>query len=199
MLAPSRSIQPIYVMIDSNNILGGAKNLAETLGYCEGEIRRLRIHATNFARLVLSGSAMGRGSTITVTTNPKKGIPEFLSHYVRLGMRYDVVYRNAEIGREPGDDRLLLRLYELCPRDFGVVALATGDGNGHKNGQGFVPALNSLHERGHKVELYSWKGSLNPALQNRVNQIGKTIYLDEYFSSITFVEGGRGPTPLRHR
>jgi hypothetical protein len=198
MLAPTRQILPVYAMIDSSNIYFGAHKAAEALGVWCFDIPKLRIDAENFVDLMKFRSVLGDGSTLVTTSHLPD--PGFARYFRKSGVKVEIVERGAISGKEQGDDRLLNRMHRLNRRTRGVVALATGDGNGHLNDEGFVPAVEDLHAIGHQIELYSWRHCLNRTLENRVRELGgKVVFLDDYFLSVTFVEGGRRATRIRRK
>ncbi len=82
-----------------------------------------------------------------------------MNRFRELGFKFDVCERGCKSGREQGiDDKIQKELFRLaCSRQpRGTVVLATGDGNGHELDEGFIPALQAVHEAGFAVEVMSW-------------------------------------------
>ena len=96
------------------------------------------------------------------------------------------------------DQRIQLEMYRLLAPgvERGIVALATGDGNGFADNQGFVEALSTLHSYGFEIEVLSWRHSLSSVLREWAIENGRLILLDDYFMDLTFVEGRRQATSL---
>lgn len=78
----------------------------------------------------------------------------------------------------------------------GTVVLATGDGNGHQQNEGFIEALATLLSYGFEIEVLSWRHSLNSFLKDWAINHGRLIELDDYYMDLTFVEGQRTPSPI---
>jgi hypothetical protein len=73
----------------------------------------------------------------------------------------------------------------------GTVVLATGDGREYEDQHGFLSTLKTLHYYGYAIEVMSWQHSLNHELRAWASNIGRVIVLDDFYSELTFVEGGR--------
>ena len=72
----------------------------------------------------------------------------------------------------------------------------TGDGAGYDDGVGFHADLERMHAAGWGIEVISWQRSCRRALREWATEIGRFIALDDYYESITFLEGGRRSAPL---
>ena len=95
------------------------------------------------------------------------------------------------------DQRIQLEMYRLLAPGTkkGTVTLATGDGSGFGDRQGFVEALSTLHSHGFTIEVLSWRHSFNQFLKDWATEHGQAIELDDYYADLTFVQDGRRATP----
>lgn len=191
--SPSRfapiGVDIVYFYLDFKNIWRGAVNFANrqaVSGCC-----KVRIDAANLKRLVRGQRQWGLGYGALALPEPANALKtRFLEHQIQL----DVFESGRNSGREQGVDQIIqgeIRklLSQRTPR--GVVALATGDGNGHQFGQVFLPVLDDLHEAGFTIEVYSWRESLNRALRKWAERDGKLVELDDWFHEITFLQRRR--------
>jgi hypothetical protein len=98
------------------------------------------------------------------------------------------------------DERIQLEMYRLLKPNVvrGHVVLASGDGAGHQEGCGFLPALQALHMGGYSIEVLSWEHSINRELRNWSESNGRVVILDPFYKDITFIQGGRKPSGLNH-
>jgi hypothetical protein len=97
---------------------------------------------------------------------------------------------------QANDERLLVRIYETIAsagHHGDAIVLATGDGNGWKQGHGFVKAIDFARQMGHATEIVSWRRSLNPQLSTVACD---QACLDEQYYGLTFIERGRMAQPV---
>jgi hypothetical protein len=188
---------PLYFYLDFMNIAAGARHAAEEQD-SPFSGRYVRIHAYNLRRLVQGSRRWMRGFAATALWQRNAGLCQ---RYCDAGIDLHVYERGSYSGREQGVDQIIQgEMRKLLPARVkrGVIALATGDGNGHQVGEGFIPTLSDLREAGFSIEVYSWRDCLSGALRNWVQgHNGIVIELDRFFRQVTFSDdGGRLAVPF---
>lgn len=159
----------------------------------------LRLSAENLGRVLRAGRDQFRQLAVANADVP---LP-VIDHFGKVG---EVILR--ESGRRTGteranDETLQVRMYEtILNNPPGVLVLATGDGAGWRQRRGFIPALDAARRRKWGVEVLSWGVAANRALRDWAARVDASfVDLDDYYFSVSFVEGGRRvqPVSLRHR
>ncbi|GAB3440683.1 NYN domain-containing protein [Insolitispirillum peregrinum] len=117
----------------------------------------------------------------------------------KTGKEPELYERGAASGREQAIDQALqtrmLRLgYDFDPAE--TLVLLSGDGSGHEQGEGFFADIQRLHRVGWNIEVLSWKDSCNKAMRRWVEENGLFVPLDDFYSSVTFLEHIRSAKPL---
>jgi len=186
---------PVHLFLDFSNIAIGAKDLAAEKG--DGWLKRsdVRLHLENFKHLVQRDRTWGSGYAAAGLYRGEV----LKANAEKLGIRFDVCERGNRTNTEQGVDekiqaamvKMLLPYFESNPPAPGIIALATGDGNGHLDGVGFLPLLRAFHILGFQIEVLSWRDSLNPVLGDWAAQHGQLIELDGWYQELTYVEYGR--------
>ena len=77
-----------------------------------------------------------------------------------------------------------------------IAVLMTGDGAGYDDGVGFHADMAQMHAAGWGIEVVSWLKSCRNTLRNWATANGVFIPLDDYYGSVTFLEGGRRSTAI---
>ena len=117
----------------------------------------------------------------------------------RMGIKPSLLPRSMTDGEADTTDHVLqlalLRLAMDHPR-VDTVALLTGDGAGINSGEGFLADALRLASRGWNFEVYSWDAACHTQLKEFAKSSGKYIKLEDYYKTITFIEGGRKPRPM---
>lgn len=72
-----------------------------------------------------------------------------------------------------------------------VAVLLTGDGHGFEDGAGFHADLQRMHEKGWGIELVTWEKTCKRRLREWASSVGVYIRLEDYYSSVTFLERGK--------
>ncbi|MGE0152487.1 MAG: NYN domain-containing protein [Reyranellaceae bacterium] len=186
---------PIHVFFDNSNIwLGARKALRDrepTIDFVA-----FRIHYGNLFKLmekerqadtrVLAGS-------IPPACEPLWEYAEDHGYGTNLLRRVENEYGVHE---EQGVDELLHLKMANVLLDFSppqTMVVATGDGSVSNFGTGFLTQIQRALKCGWHVELYSWEGATNRKyreLAQSVPEQFKLIFLDEFYSSITFIKAG---------
>lgn len=112
----------------------------------------------------------------------------------KTGKKPELYERGAESGKEQAIDQALqtrmLRLgYDFDPPE--TLVLLSGDGSGADQGIGFFADIKRLHKVGWNVEVLSWKDHCNRAMRSWAEENGLFVPLDDFYGSVTFLEGLR--------
>jgi hypothetical protein len=180
--------------MDLSNVLYGAGVVADL----NGESRRqVRLAAHNLVRLLAAGRSIKKAIVVADVQSPRRLRQELADAGCQVITRERGIVTNTE---QANDETLLNRLYEaIVELRPAVVVVATGDGNGHLDGHGFVHLVRFARSQGCGVEIASWEHALNPALRTETEaSLGVVISLDAYYWSLTRC-GPRPPTPMDSR
>ena len=186
----------VFIYWDNSDIFISAQEAAVDR---EGEETRsrVRIHFRNLLALAHAGRSIERA--IAVGSIP----PELRQVWNRLENE-DVEGRLLECGAlhgsEEGVDQLLQTFMLRDAVDYngapGIAVLLTGDGSGFADGVGFHADLDRMHRRGWDIEVLSWRHSCNRRMREWAERNGKFIALDDFYNSITFLEGAWPGQPV---
>ncbi len=120
------------------------------------------------------------------------------------GVSVELYERGRSSGTEQGVDQclqvhMLRALADIHPPE--VAVLLTGDGAGYETGAGYRADLERLSKAGWGIEVLSWDISCNKKLKEWTQSVGIYVPLEEYYESVTFLEGSRlvKPLSLTHR
>ncbi len=177
-------MKQVFIYWDNSNIFISAQEAAVER---EGEETRsrVRIHFRNLLALAHAGRSIERA--IAVGSIP----PELRQVWNRLENE-DVEVRLV--------DQLLQTFMLRDAVDYngapGIAVLLTGDGSGFADGVGFHADLERMHRRGWDIEVLSWRHSCNRRMREWAEQNGKFIALDDFYNSITFLEGAWPGQPI---
>jgi hypothetical protein len=156
---------------------------------------RRRPHFGNLFALARAGRLVTSG--VCVGSVP----PELQAVWARLratGIAVELYERGKASGKEQGVDQCLQvhMLRSLADSQPGVAVLLTGDGAGYETGAGYHADLERLRNAGWGVEVLSWDIACNRKLKTWAQGAGIYVPLENYYQSITFIEGGRRAIPL---
>ena len=188
----AQPVVPIRVHVfwdDSNIFIEGQRYAGQKEGYAFA--RSLRIHFANMLQLATASRNVGTG--VCVGTIP----PELRELWDRLratGIAVEIFERGAQSRREQGTDQclqvhMLRAALDVQPPEVAVVL--TGDGAGYEGGQGYHADLERMYRRGWGIEVLSWSHSCARPLRRWAEEVGIFVPLDNFYDSITFVEGLR--------
>jgi hypothetical protein len=173
----------------------GAKTVAASKG--EGPLRcsDIRVHFENLRHFVQQDRVWGSGYA-AAGLHRGEGVK---AQAESSGIQFDVCELGCRTNTEQGvDEKIIAKMAYMMfrqaapnPPTPGVIVLATGDGNGHLEGAGFLPVLKAFHHLGFEIEVLSWRHSLNTALGEWAAQHGQLIELDSWYEELTYIEYGR--------
>lgn len=185
----------ICLFWDNSNIYHSAQRCAEER---EGTFARrdVRIQFDNLFRVATVGRRVSKA--FCVGSVP----PELASVWRQLqkhtGIRPELYERGMGSGKEQGVDQCLQVWMLRCLADVHppeVAVLLTGDGAGYADGAGFHADLERMHAAGWGIEVVSWNLACAGALKHWVSTAGTYTALEDYYDSVTFLEGSRTSKP----
>lgn len=177
----------IYVFWDNSNVFISAKSVAEQNEPAYGR-KEVRIQFDSLFQLATAEREVA--SAVCVGSVP----PDLEKIWARLeetGIKIEKYERGELSGKEQGIDQCLQlwMLRALADADEPAVAvLLTGDGKGYEDGVGFRADLERMYKRGWGIEVVSWEQSCKRALKEWAEKVGVYVRLEDYYSSITFLE-----------
>jgi len=80
--------------------------------------------------------------------------------------------------------------------DPGILILATGDGKGYENEEGFLYDCEGFISQGWKLRLISWEHSCHRRLRQFAEDHGEFVSLDKHYNQISFIKDGRVVQPI---
>ena len=180
----------VFLYWDNSNIFLEAQRLAEERDEGPNARYRVRINFDNLLRLAQADRPLKKA--LAAGSVP----PEMRQLWNRLenqGVEVKLFDRGGPgRGEQEMPDRFLqLRMLEDAldhNGDPGTAVLLTGDGAGYLEGAGFHSTLERMYKRSWRVEILSWASCCNRRMREWAERNGVFIALDEYYSSITFLE-----------
>jgi hypothetical protein len=191
-------VPDVHIFWDNSNIFIPARYVAARR---EGTLQeeRVRIQFDHLYDLARAGRNVG--SAICVGSVPPE-LDAVWGRLRRVGVDVELYERGEESRREQGVDQclqvhMLRRLADVRPA--GIAVLLTGDGAGYDDGVGFHSDLERMADAGWGIEVVSWDISCRRALKTWASQVGVYVPLEDFYRSVTFIEGGRRSDPLTLR
>ena len=189
-------MKKVFIYLDNSNIfISAQESAAEREG--ESARARVRIHFRNLLALAHAGRPIERA--IAVGSIP----PELRQVWNRLeneDVEVQLLERGALQGSEQGVDQVLQTIMLRDTVDYngapGIAVLLTGDGSGFVDGVGFHADIERMHGKGWDIEVLSWRHSCNRRMREWAEENGKFIALDDFYNSITFLEGAWPGQPV---
>lgn len=184
-----------HFFFDNSNIWGGA-NALRKINEPRGHWAGFRIYWRNLFRLMTKGHDVVE-AILGGSVPPQ--CAELWKYARHEGFVTDLLQKvdreDGSVGEQGVDELLHLKiancLLDYDPRDH-VLVIATGDGRESDFGTGFKAQIERALKRGWKVELWSWK----PTLNSCYTRMAKTYpnlsirLLDPHYYSVTFMKGG---------
>lgn len=185
----------VFIFLDNSNIFISAKQIAEDRdGLTMGQA--VRIKFDNLIHLAHADRPIGKALAVGAT------LPEMRLVWERLHAM-GVETRLSEHGhmtrKEQGVDAALQveMLRSLADNaEPQIAVLLTGDGAGYDDGIGFHADLARMADKGWGIEVIAWNASCKRALKEWATSTGVFIPLEDYYDSVTFIEGTRWARPL---
>ena len=186
----------VYLFWDNSNIFISAKYVAVRRDGGAFAEKEIRIHFGNLYKLARAGRDVA--SAVCVGSVPPE-LEHVWNNLRSTGVEVELYERGEISGGEQGVDQCLQvhMLRALADaKEPGVAVLLTGDGAGFDTGIGFHADLNRMAKKGWGIEVLSWDISCKKSLKQWAQEVGVYIPLENYYDSITFMQGGRRVKPL---
>ncbi|MEI7606013.1 MAG: NYN domain-containing protein [Rhodospirillaceae bacterium] len=178
----------VYIFIDDSNIFFTAMNyIWPTMeGFQHETAGQFGINAAGLIDVVANGRHTWR---CYVAGSNAPGRDQFWQHYRSAGAEVDVHQRDEHGCETTVDAAIQAKIIDVLNSQStpGTIVLVTGDGNGFRDGKGFIPTLMAAHKRGWKFEVVAWDYGCNPTLREYATQFGIFRSLDPAFDQVTFV------------
>jgi len=186
----------VQLFVDNSNIFISAKDEAFRR---EGRPARdqVRLQFELLLQLALAGRPLANAFVVGSIPPEQRAVWERLE--AATGVRPELYERGQFSGGEQGLDQCLqvhmLRAISDNPVPQ-VAVLMTGDGAGYDDGVGFHADMERMHGAGWGIEVVSWQRHCRRVLREWATANGAFVPLDDYYESVTFLEGGRRSKPL---
>lgn len=186
----------VLLFVDNSNIFISAKGVALTR---ESRHARdnVRLFFENILQLALAGRDLKKAYVVGSIPPEQRAVWDRLEQ--ATGVKPELFERGQFTGEEQGLDQCLqvhmLRAISDYP-DPQVVVLMTGDGAGYDDGVGFHADMARMHAAGWGIEVVTWESSCKRSLREWAKENGCFIRLEDYYDSVTFIEGGRRPKTM---
>ncbi len=186
-------MERVFIYWDNSNIFLEAQRIAGEQEQSPDARFRVRVQFDNMFRLAHADRPVERA--FAAGSIP----PEMRQLWNRMesnGVEVQLFDRGSpQRGEQDIPDRVLqLRMLEDAldyNGDPGIAVLLTGDGAGYLEGAGFHTTLERMHRRGWRVEIMSWAHSCNQRMRRWAEDNGVFIAMDDFYTSITFLEPSR--------
>ncbi|MBQ7739225.1 MAG: NYN domain-containing protein [Desulfovibrionaceae bacterium] len=192
---------PLYIFWDNSNVYISAQTVCSCKEYTENT-KRVRLYFQNILRLAHANRPVTKVVFIgsSRSEDDDTGYVDILDE-MRNDMNISVIMleRGNQTYTEQGVDQTLqLNMYRALCREHipGVAVLLTGDGRGDAEDEGFLKTLQDFHNKGWGVEVLAWNRTCSRALKHWAHANGVFIPFEQYYTCVTFLEGGRTYTPL---
>jgi hypothetical protein len=181
--------------VDNSNIFHEGQRFAEKFA---GEDRyNFRLYFRNFVQLAVQNRELKEVVWGGSIPPPDDSVWAFLRD--DRGIEPKLLSR-AECGEQETVDHLLqLQMYRHTTKyrqNPGAIVLATGDGKGYYQEDGFLYDVENFVGDGWELEVLSWEHSCHNKLRSFAEENGRFISLDQYYNQISFIKGGRIVSPL---
>lgn len=181
---------PICLFWDNSNIFVAAKTVASSKE--PSAAKNIRIQFDNLFKVATVGRKVTRAYCVGSVPPDLDLVWKSLTK--ATGVKPELYERGKDSGKEQGVDQclqvwMLRSLVDISPPQTAV--LLTGDGSGYMEGSGFHADLERLHKAGWGIEVVSWDVACAGALKRWAGTAGRYVKLEDYYESVTFVEGAR--------
>jgi len=181
--------------VDNSNIFHEGQRFAET---SVGEDRyAFRLYFRNFVTLAVQSRPVREVVWGGSIPPPEDTVWGFLRD--ELAIEPELLRRADGSEQETVDHLIQLRMHRHVRKhraNPGTIVLATGDGKGYYQEDGFLYDVEGFVADGWGIELLSWEHSCHGKLREFAENHGRFVSLDKYYNQITFIKGGRLVQPL---
>jgi NYN domain-containing protein len=187
----------VHIIWDNSNIFVSGRAVCDKLEY---KPAGFRINFRSLIDLAADGRPIEQVFCVGSVPPPTDAVWE---HIRRLTGKMPELYeRGAASGKEQAVDQALqtrmLRLgYDYDPPE--TIVLLSGDGSGFEEGIGFFADIVRLKRIGWNVEVLSWRDHCKRPMREWAESNALFVPLDDFYSSVTFLEKLRRPKALNLR
>ena len=184
-------LQPICLFWDHSNLFLSLKRVAKRDDNLFAR-HNIRIDFKNLFSIASAGRPITKAFCVGSVLSELVGVWKQITK--STGIMPELHELGVDSGREQGVDECLQVSMLRCLTDITppqVVVLLTGDGAGFGNGVGFHSDLQRMYLQGWGVEVVSWDLACAKSLKTWVKKVGTYIKLEDYYDSVTFIQGGR--------
>jgi hypothetical protein len=190
------ALPSVMLFVDNSNIFISAKREADRR---EGRPARdqVRLQFDQLLDLALAGRPLGRAFVVGSIPPEQRAVWDRLEAVT--GVKPELYERGQFSGGEQGLDQCLQVHMLRAISDFHepqIAVLMTGDGAGYDDGVGFHADMERMHASGWGIEVVSWHAHCRRGLRDWANKNGVFVKLDDYYESVTFLEGNRRAKPV---
>lgn len=187
--------KPICIYVDNSNIYIGGQTVAKQKGE---DSFAFRIFFSSFLYLITNGTydfdEIVWGGSIPPESD------EVWKKIRSKGIEPELIPRSTSGENETVDQAIQLFMYRHVRKHKkkpGTIVLCTGDGSGYFDDKGFLFDVKGFIEDGWDLVLCSWDAVCNKRLKKFAEEHGQFIKLEDYYDSITFIQGGRKATLVK--
>ncbi len=184
----------VYIFWDNSNIFISAKKYAGDSSEWQDK-NNVRIDFASLFRLASAGRVIGGGSIVGSIPPEQRRLWDSFENTIKdEPINFKLLERGGVTGTEQGvDDSIQVHMLrylsdEETPQ---IAVLMTGDGKGYFEGTGFHADLERMQKRGWGIEVLAWDLSCKKTLKDWAKNVGVFIPLEDYYYSITFIQGVR--------
>lgn len=189
-------MQNVYIFWDNSNIFHSAQQVAERKETMHSRYI-LRLHFANLMRLAAAGRNVVKAVAVGSIPPDLQTLWDRMKAETKIDI--ELYERGADSGKEQAVDQSLqthmLRAIS-DEKEPQIAVLLTGDGKGSEDGIGFLADLKRMYSAYWGVEVLSWEHSCNRELREWVEKKGVFINLNDYYKSVTFLQGSRVASEL---
>lgn len=184
----------VHIIWDNSNIFISGRQVCDRL---ERKASDFRIHFESLVDLAANNRAVEQVFCVGSVPPPTDSVWGHIEK--KTGKKPETYERGASSGKEQAVDQALqtrmLRLgYDFDPPE--TIVLLSGDGSGFEEGTGFFADIKRLHKVGWNIEVLSWADSCKREMRTWASENGLFVPLDDFYSSVTFLEKKRQAKPL---
>lgn len=186
----------ICLYVDNSNIFHEGQRVADQ--FAKEDRRAFRIYFRNFVDLAVNNREVTEAVWGGSVPPPDDSVWAFLRGEIKIDP--DLLPRAKGGEHETVDHLIQLRMYRHVRKhrdNPGTIVLATGDGKGYFQEEGFLYDLEGFVQDGWGIEILSLEHSCHRSLRRFAEENGKFISLDKYYNQISFIKDGRIVQPLR--
>jgi len=184
----------VHIIWDNSNIFICGRTVCDKVEY---KPKEFRIHFESLVDLAANNRPIEQVFCVGSVPPPTDSVWGHIEK--KTGKKPELYERGADSGKEQAIDQALqtrmLRLgYDFVPPE--TIILMSGDGSGFEEGIGFFADIKRLHKAGWNVEVMAWRDHCKREMSSWAERYGLFVPLDDFYGSVTFLQGLRKASPL---